>query len=60
MNRNEWITFFANELMVYAEPGISPKLARAIANERWSHRRADNPSKVARQWIAETGRRIRA
>ena len=59
MTRNEWIAFFANELMLYAEPGVSPKLARTIAGERWAQRRADNPSKVARQWIAETGRRIR-
>ncbi len=59
MTRNEWITFFANELMLYAEPSVSPKLARAIAGERWALRRTDNPSKVARQWIAETGRKIR-
>lgn len=59
MTRNEWIAFFANELMVYAEPGVPPKRARAIAHERWAQRRTDNPSKVARQWITETGRKIR-
>lgn len=59
MTKNEWIAFFANEVMVYAEPGVSHKQARNLATERWSARRHDNPSKVARQWIAESGRRVR-
>ncbi len=59
MTKNEWIAFFANEVMVYAEPGVPHRLARTVAGERWAARRHDNPSKVAREWITESGRRIR-
>jgi hypothetical protein len=48
MTRDEWTIAFVIALM---DAGRPAKLARQVAQSEWATRAADDPAKVAREWL---------